>query len=96
MIVMTLQVHLLVVFIGYNCLLGVEFIDKELDVAGAALDLGVVAVGDGGEAGQVEAGHAAQRGQEEPRTPSSHYLKSTLALTKILIKKVMRASQDSH
>ena len=65
--------HLLVVFIGYDRLLGVEFVDEELDVAGAALDLRVVAVGDGGEAGQVEGGHAAQRGQEEPRAPSSHY-----------------------
>ena len=61
------------IFIGYDCLLGVEFVDEELDVAGAALDLRVVAVGDGGQAGQVEAGHAAQRGQEEPRAPSSHY-----------------------
>ena len=60
------------VFIGYNCLLRVKFVDKELDVAGAA-HLSVVAVGDGGEAGQIEAGHAAQRGQEEPRAPSSHY-----------------------
>ena len=47
------------IFIGYDCLLGVEFVDEELDVAGAALDLRVVAVGDGGQAGQVEAGHAA-------------------------------------
>ena len=65
--------HSLVVFIGYDCLFGVQFVDEELDVAGAALDLRVVAVCDGGEAGQVEGGHTAQRGQEEPRAPSSHY-----------------------
>ena len=55
------------IFVGDNALLAVEPIDEQLDLAGASGVLGVAAVGDRGEARQVEGLCAAQpKPQHQP------------------------------
>ena len=44
------------IFIRYDSLLAVKLVDKEFDLRGAGGEVRVVAVGDRGQAWQVEAG----------------------------------------
>ena len=65
--------YLLVIFIRNDSFFRIKFVDKQFDFFGACFHVLVLAVGDGGEAGQVEALHRAGEGdQQQAGAPAQH------------------------